>query len=524
MHLEKIHFENELRIRLYPAKEEEQLLKKIDDLVWNRKERYWHVSYSKKQFEQLKNVFPQLTFQAKANEKSSLKGIKTVSIEVFRKQIAIKLPKNESDTQFLKQLKYSRWDKNNFCWVIPNYPGNLEILKEYFQQRIVAIKLHETEIIETAKQTYTIHKNELLAIRTNSGRLKLIFAFNKNISKVLYQLPFYAWDKKNKWWTIPYSEKYLEEIKQLCLLENLLFRYEIEPNLNEGRVARISAFDIPNYRTCPEEYIAKLEELRYSPNTIKNYKNSFEEFINFYHKLEIPKIDEAKIIAYMHYLVTERKISSSYQNQAINAIKFYYERILGGQRKFYFLERPNKEKTLPVVLNIEEVQKIIRSIENLKHKAIIMLIYSAGLRIGELIRIKTSDIDSGRMQIRVEQSKGKKDRYTILAPKTLEILRQYFKTYKPKQILFEGQSGGQYSARSAQSILKEAAKKAGIKKEITLHTLRHSFATHLLEAGTDLRYIQNLLGHESSKTTEIYTHVTTKGFNQIKSPIEQLDI
>lgn len=154
----------------------------------------------------------------------------------------------------------------------------------------------------------------------------------------------------------------------------------------------------------------------------------------------------------------------------------------------------------------------------------IMLLYSAGLRIGELIRIKISDIDSGRMQIRVEQSKGKKDRYTILAPKTLEILRQYFKVYKPKDILFEGQFGGQYSTRSAQSILKEATKKAGITKDITLHTLRHSFATHLLEAGTDLRYIQNLLGHESSKTTEIYTHITTKGFNQIKSPIEQLDI
>jgi len=165
-----------------------------------------------------------------------------------------------------------------------------------------------------------------------------------------------------------------------------------------------------------------------------------------------------------------------------------------------------------------------KSISNLKHKAIIMTIYSAGLRISECINLKIKDIDSNRMQIRVEQSKGKKDRYTLLSAKTLEILRAYFKEYKPKEYLFEGQYGGSYSATSIQTFFRETVKRVGITKKVTVHSLRHSFATHLLENGTNLRYIQSLLGHSNSKTTEIYTHITTKGFESLKSPMDNLEI
>jgi integrase/recombinase XerD len=184
----------------------------------------------------------------------------------------------------------------------------------------------------------------------------------------------------------------------------------------------------------------------------------------------------------------------------------------------------NKEKTLPSVLSSEEVIEILKATENIKHRAILMTIYSAGLRISESINLKIRDIDSNRMQIRVEQGKGKVDRYTLLSEKTLLILRQYFKEYRPKVWLFEGLiKGEQYSTRSIQNIFQAAVKKAGITKDVSVHTLRHSFATHLLENGTDLRYIQNLLGHANSKTTEIYTHITTKGFDQIKSPLDKLD-
>lgn len=230
------------------------------------------------------------------------------------------------------------------------------------------------------------------------------------------------------------------------------------------------------------------------------------------------------IIDFLRYLVTERHVSTSYQNQSINSIKFYYEKVMRGQRKVYLIDRPREETYLPEVLSEQEISDILNATENLKHKAILMTIYSAGLRISEAINLKVKDIDSQRMQIRVEQAKGKKDRYTLLGTKTLEILRKYFLEYKPKIWLFEGAKGEQYAPRTIQEILKKSVAKTQIKKRVTVHTLRHSFATHLLEAGTYLRYIQSLLGHANSKTTEIYTHITTKGFDQIKSPLDRLEI
>ena len=220
----------------------------------------------------------------------------------------------------------------------------------------------------------------------------------------------------------------------------------------------------------------------------------------------------------------DRKVSISYQNQAINAIKFYYEQVLGGQRKTYFIDRPKKEKTLPVVMSEEEVISVLKVTNNIKHKAILMVIYSAGLRISECVNLKIKDIDSKRMQIRVEQGKGNRDRYTILSVKTLLFLRKYFLEYRPKVYLFEGQKGEQYSTRSIQNLFKNATRKAGIQKKVTVHTLRHSFATHLLGNGTDLRYIKYLLGKASRKTTEIYTHITNKGMDQLKTPMYSLDI
>ena len=398
------------------------------------------------------------------------------------------------------------------------------LLQEYFNKRITTLVKHEpteTKIPLVTKRV--INKNELLIIKTVTGRLKLIFGYDVELSKAIKKMPYHAWDDKNKWWTIPFSDKLLEEIRTIALEKNLNAVYEEEIK-DTNKVGRITAFDIPNYRQCPEEYILKLRELRYSEQTVKTYKNAFEEFINYYHKFDINTIDEPKIIAFLRYLVIERKVSASYQNQAINAIKFYYERVMGGQRKIYSVDRPRKEKKLPTVLNEQEVIELFNSVDNLKHKAILITIYSAGLRISELIQLKLKDVDSERMQLRIAQSKGKKDRYTLLSDKALIMLRQYFKQYTPKVWLFEGQFGERYSTRSIQSFLAVAVAKAGIKKRITVHTLRHSFATHLLENGTDIRYIQSLLGHESSKTTEIYTHITTKGFNQIKSPFDKLDI
>lgn len=245
---------------------------------------------------------------------------------------------------------------------------------------------------------------------------------------------------------------------------------------------------------------------------------------NFFPEVLLPDISEDQIIQFLRYLVNERKVSVSYQNQSINAIKFYYERVMNGNRKLYHIDRPREEETLPEVMSEEEVAALLKSINNLKHLAIIMTIYSGGLRISEAVNLKIKDIDSKRMQIRVEQSKGKKDRYTLLGTTTLKVLRKYVAEYKPVLWLFEGEPGGRYSVSSIRQVFYAAVKAAGIKKKVSVHTLRHSFATHLLEAGTDMRYIQSLLGHQSSKTTEIYTHITTKGFETIKNPLDKLDI
>ena len=238
----------------------------------------------------------------------------------------------------------------------------------------------------------------------------------------------------------------------------------------------------------------------------------------------LASLTKEEIQAYQRYLVEDRKVSTSYQNQAINAIKFYFEKVLKQQRETYYIERPRKERYLPVVLSEEEVKKIISSISNLKHRCMIMTAYSAGLRVGELLDLKLGDVDSNRMLIRINQGKGKKDRVTLLSVKLLELLRQYYKQYRPHNYLFEGAAGGRYSERSIQNVLQRAARKTGILKHVTMHTLRHSFATHLLENTTDLRYIQELLGHSSPKTTQIYTHITTRGFGQLRSPLDNLEI
>ena len=201
-----------------------------------------------------------------------------------------------------------------------------------------------------------------------------------------------------------------------------------------------------------------------------------------------------------------------------------FEQVLDMPRRFYEIGRPKTEQKLPLVLSEGEISKMISVTRNLKHKAILVTIYSCGLRLSELLNLKISDIQSERNLLLVRGGKGNKDRTTVLSEKTLLFLRKYYKVFKPDVYLFEGQHGHRYSAKSVHNIVKQALRDAGINKPASAHTLRHSFATHLLENGTDLRYIQELLGHSSSKTTEIYTHVSTKKLRGVVSPIENLDI
>jgi integrase/recombinase XerD len=447
-----------------------------------------------------------------------------ITLEVAARRLILRMPKNDTDVQFVLTFNYTIWNPGIKAWIIPHHKSNLEIILNYFGSRLSSVIQQPTyDFTDPNSGVRTLQKETLLVIKTRNNRLRVLFAYNELLTATLKTIPYTRWDPKNKWWSTPFSEGIKLQLKAAAHSQSLDFQYE-EDSTDDTKAARVTPYDIPNYRSCPDSFIEKLQELRYSPHTIQTYTSLFEEFINYYHRFDITRIDEHQIIAFLRHLVTERKVSISYQNQSINAIKFYYERVLGSQRKIYLVDRPRTEKSLPIVLSQDEVQLILTAPTNLKHRAILTTIYSAGLRVSEAIALKKNDIDSKRMQIRVTQAKGKKDRYTLLSPKTLDLLRRYVLQYKPQEYLFEGPSNQPYSDRSIQSILKSALKTSAIEKRVTVHTLRHSFATHLLEAGTDLRYIQSLLGHESSRTTEIYTHITTKGFDQIKSPLDNLNI
>jgi integrase/recombinase XerD len=267
----------------------------------------------------------------------------------------------------------------------------------------------------------------------------------------------------------------------------------------------------------------KLEIARYSPNSINTYLNATKQLFLHFPAKHPNDLRTEDIEAYQYHLA-RGKASNSYLNQVVNAVRYYYKDVLGDATRVSFIERPRKERKLPTVLSEEEVGSLLRAVDNLKHRCILMLIYSAGLRLSELINLRLPDVATDRNQLVVRGGKGNKDRITLLSTKVMVPLQEYLKTYTPKVHLFEGANAGPYSPRSVQQVFHRAKDKAGITTPATVHTLRHSFATHLLEKGTDLRYIQTLLGHSSSKTTEIYTHVSTKALGKIRSPLDDLDL
>lgn len=272
-----------------------------------------------------------------------------------------------------------------------------------------------------------------------------------------------------------------------------------------------------------ERFKKWLRSKRYSESTIKTYTEALKSFLVFYREKPIEEISNEDVILYNNDYILKNKLSASYQNQIVNAVKLFFSTIQNKKIDVDLIHRPKRAKVLPNVLSKEEVKSILVAHGNIKHRAMLSMIYSCGLRRSELLRLKFSDIDSKRGIVLIRQSKGRKDRIAPLSLKILTMLRAYYTAYKPKVWLFEGQNvGTQYSEKSLQSVLKQAFQKVGITKPVSLHWLRHSYATHLLESGTDLRYIQELLGHSSSKTTEIYTHVSTKSLQQIKSPFDDL--
>lgn len=549
LQISKVYHRNEERICIKVTYDKEIVskIKQLPDARWSHTMNCWHIPYSNKAYNDLKTMFPDVEIENQKKKENDLENKNKISIskkdadkenisdkKIFNNsanksteieikythaRIFIKLPKKDTDTQFLKTFKYVKWDGDRFLWIVPNFGKNLDILLSYFKDRNVSVSELKSIVIEERKTPLYNSDGNFLVVNKFNRSLKVYFEYNRTLINEIKQLQICRWNVDGGCWTLPYSDNILDKLHSICDAHGLTWELRQESK-TQGAPRKFTE----NHVKCPANYVEKLKELRYSKHTIEAYTDLFEEFINYYSLMKPEEITEEEIAQFLRYLVNERQVSTSYQNQSINAIKFFYERVLGGIRKIYEIERPRKEHYLPEVLSEEEVAAILKTINNIKHKALIMTIYSGGLRISEVINLKVKDIDSKRMQIRVNQAKGKKDRYTLLSKKTLFILRQYFIDYKPKEWLFEGEDGGRYSTGSIYGIFKKAMHNAKIKKRVSIHSLRHSFATHLLEAGTDLRYIQSLLGHSSSKTTEIYTHITTKGFDQIKNPLDKLDI
>lgn len=260
----------------------------------------------------------------------------------------------------------------------------------------------------------------------------------------------------------------------------------------------------------------------YSQSTLKTYKNFFLKFLCYFNVRDLNEVTKEEIEAFLYKVVERDKLSESAQNQFVNAIKFYFEQVLEKPREHYDIQRPKKSIRLPNVLSKSDVQTILNHPTNIKHRAILATIYSAGLRVGEVINLRLVDIRSENGYIYIKGGKGKKDRRSVLSSKLLDLLRLYFRKHKPSYWLFEGQDGGQYSTRSIQKIFRKAVSENGLNPWATTHTLRHSFATHLLQQGVSLRHIQHLLGHSSSKTTEIYTHILRVNNKEFDNPFDSM--
>ncbi len=350
--------------------------------------------------------------------------------------------------------------------------------------------------------------------------LSLKFSYNNNLQTLLKELDQPSWSASLKVWLVNDTP---ENRKKLKVLFKGLAKFEAGDNLKIKAHHLTMPYLTETATESVKNYEQWLRSRRYSENTVKTYTDALKVFLkHFFHK-PINEINNKDLIAFNNDVILRNNLSASWQNQIVNAIKLYFLEIENKAMDINLIHRPKKPKLLPNVLSKEEIKMILNCHSNIKHKAMLSLIYSCGLRRSELLNLKPTDIDSKRKIIIIRQAKNQKDRIAPLSEKILLLLRAYYQFYKPKTWLFEGHNESEkYNERSLANVLKQALEKCHITKPVSLHWLRHSYATHLLEAGTDLRYIQEILGHKSSKTTEIYTHVSTKSIQQIKSPFDDL--
>jgi integrase/recombinase XerD len=332
------------------------------------------------------------------------------------------------------------------------------------------------------------------------------FEYDLGLTNWVKGLTGTKWSRSNKSW-------YVLDNEQNRAKFNLLPK-----PIGSIELTKIHEVNQGAYQAMQETLILKA----YSPNTMRTYLNEFAQLLHLLKDYKVEDLTEERLRSYFLYCIKELKLSENTLHSRINGIKFYFEQVLKREKFFLEIPRPRKASKLPKVISTKDIKRLFDVTTNLKHNTMLKLCYGMGLRVSEIVNLKIKDIDSGSMQVFIERAKGKKDRYVNLPESILPQLRQYYIEYKPKVYLFEGQYGEQYSRRSAQQVFSDAMKKANINKTVGIHGLRHSFATHLLEAGTDISFIQQLLGHNDIKTTLIYTQVSKKTIQNIQSPLDKL--
>jgi integrase/recombinase XerD len=465
-----------------------------------------------------------------------------------KKYIRLWYKPNALVTKHLQEGTWLKFSTTYKCFVMHHTPQAIEQTFQHFEglahvntwylNRAPTMRPPAVSPVLAAGQSSTpLAKEEalpvvrLLPLLADDGStvVGLAFKYDQLLYQRLKKCGLVQWHPTTRCFTLPLAadtikalQRALEGAARLWLDHNLPVKdVGLMRQLWEQTYAKASDFI-----SCPLPYLEKLYLLNYSMSTIRTYHSLLLRFLNRHADVGLDAIrsfSEEDVNAYHRHMVQAGTYSFSFVNQSINAIKFYYQRTLERHEvQLNGVERPEKPSRLPAVLGKHEVAKILGATENLKHRCLLQLLYAGGLRIGEVINLKLTDVQSARNLLLIRGGKGKKDRTTLLSQRLLESLRAYYKEYRPKQWLFEGQYGGQYSVESIRNVFRLAVEKAGVKTKATPHTLRHSFATHLLEQGTDIRYIQALLGHSSSKTTEIYTHVTTYALDKISSPLDNL--
>ena len=381
-------------------------------------------------------------------------------------------------------------------------------------------------------------------LHRGSEQIAIYFENDLKLNVLARQDAGAVWSQTKKCWYVPLNRSAFEKLKNALKDHAVLDTKELKKFLEEREQIRNvsnqlvptshpfnkrSSLNVPGISVINKHVLPAMKEMlllkAFSPSTIKTYMNELAQLLQTIKDIPADELKPQHLKRYLVYCYEKLGLKENTLHSRINAMKFYYEQVLKREKFFWEIPRPKKQLILPRILNEEELEKLFKALSNLKHKAMLFTAYSAGLRVSELAALKIKDIDSGRMQIFIEKAKGKKDRYVNLSPILLDILRSYIRKYKPKPIefLFESaQTGTAYPRRTIQKIFEDAKEKAGISKKIGIHSLRHSFATHLLEKGTDIRYIKDILGHFDIRTTERYLHVSKKDLVNITSPLDDL--